>query len=359
MENRPYFSIIMPVYNAEKYIYGIINNIKKQTFEDWELIIVNDCSMDNSGEICQKYAEKDKRILLINLEQNEGAGYARNRGIEQARGEYITFVDADDEIEPDLYKKVWMQTNKYNVDVVCWGLVEEYFDKKETLQSENRISLSTARCKNSKEVIKKVIELEEKTLFGYQWNKVYKADIIKTYNVRFEKAILYEDYFFNLDVIKHTNSMIIIDECLYHYKKRVNESITNKFVDEYYSLSYRRVESMYELYKEKGLLTSNVKCKLRRILLRYTLSALMRNCDPQAKMNYKERKKWIKENSKKEMYHALRMPKREKALFGLLEIFLEKNMYTGCLLMGRGMYIAKQGIPMVYLALKKTRGNNK
>lgn len=130
MENRPFLSIVMPVYNAEKYLLEIFSSILGQTYENWELIVVNDCSTDSSRKICDEFSYQDKRIKVIHLSENKGAGNARNVGIQESKGEYITFVDADDAIDLKLYEKAVKAVKTYSVDVVVWGLIEEYYNKK-------------------------------------------------------------------------------------------------------------------------------------------------------------------------------------------------------------------------------------
>ena len=104
MNAIPFLSIIMPVYNAEKYLEDSITSILDQTMQDFELILINDCSTDNSRRLCEKYVQQDSRVVMIHLEKNGGAGNARNIGIQKAKGKYITFMDSDDVIERNLYE---------------------------------------------------------------------------------------------------------------------------------------------------------------------------------------------------------------------------------------------------------------
>ena len=125
--DRPFFSIVMPAYQAEKYLGNAIEGILAQSFSDWELLVVEDCSKDKTLEIAQKFQSADKRIKVIHREKNAGVSEARNLGIEKARGEYLWFTDADDKAEGDLLEKVHNSLQKNRAQLVVFGLVEEYY----------------------------------------------------------------------------------------------------------------------------------------------------------------------------------------------------------------------------------------
>ena len=117
--NNPKISVIVPVYNVERYLRKCLDSIIAQTFSDWECICVDDGSPDNSGKILDEYAAKDKRFVIIHKE-NGGVSSARNAGLDMARGEYITFCDSDDWIEKETYEVAYMNAKKNNADIVTW-----------------------------------------------------------------------------------------------------------------------------------------------------------------------------------------------------------------------------------------------
>jgi len=119
--SKPIISIIIPVYNVEKYLQRCLDSIVTQTFTDWECILVDDGSLDNSGKICDEYAEKDRRFKVFHL-TNSGVSVARNKGLDEANGEWINFVDSDDWIEKETYEKSIECAVKEKVDIVCYGL---------------------------------------------------------------------------------------------------------------------------------------------------------------------------------------------------------------------------------------------
>ena len=128
MKEKPCVSMIMPVYNAEAYLEESIRSVMEQSYAEWELLLVDDSSTDHSLQICQAMAGKDARIRVIALEENVGAGYARNEGIQQAAGKYLTFVDADDAVDPAILENAVTLAEHHDLDWVVWGLREEYYD---------------------------------------------------------------------------------------------------------------------------------------------------------------------------------------------------------------------------------------
>ena len=121
---KPYFSIVMPVYNGEKYVGRMIDSIRKQSYMDWELIAIDDCSTDGSVELIEEMAAEDGRIRLLSMERNDGVSASRNRGIEEADGRYLWFADADDSVDPDLLQKVKESLDVNPAKLVIFGLVE-------------------------------------------------------------------------------------------------------------------------------------------------------------------------------------------------------------------------------------------
>lgn len=132
--NKAKVSIIVPVYNVEKYIDRCLNSLVNQTLKEIEIIIVNDNTPDNSMKICEEYAKRDNRIKIYNKEQNEGLGLTRNYGIKKANGEYIAFVDSDDYVDNDFYEKLYNKIIKTNSDI-CFAEYKRYTSKNDKIVS--------------------------------------------------------------------------------------------------------------------------------------------------------------------------------------------------------------------------------
>lgn len=349
MSERPFISVVMPVYNAEMYIDRAVGSVLSQTCTDIELILVDDCSADRSSEKCDAWAKRDQRVRAFHLPENGGAGRARNYGIEKAEGIYLTFLDADDRIDPDLYERVSGIVKEKPYDVVVWGLTEQYYNEKDEKAGENRLFLEDAFYENAEEVRKAVIDLEDKTLFGYQWNHLYKRQIIMDHNIRFRPVHLYEDYFFNLAYIEYAGSMAVSSCTGYYYNKRMNQSLTKQFVPEYFKLSRKRVTSMADAYRRWGLYNEKIRDSVGQRYLRYTLSALMRNNEKEAQMGHAARRQWIRRLFRDEFYQeTVRDCVPGAGYLKILQKMIDLRSAAGCLLMGKMLYILRHRLPQVY-----------
>lgn len=212
-------SVIIPVYNVEPYIRKCLGSVISQTYKNLEILIIDDGSSDNSGKICDDYAEKDNRIRVFH-KSNGGVSSAKNTGLENMTGQYVGFVDSDDWIEPDMYEALHKAIIDYNV---CIG-VTSYF-KDAGAESEPMM--------NNKPIPRGVIETVDMALYplkrdhymgfcGYMCNKLFRADIFKNADLRFDENIKYGE-----DVLLYTKYVlsgkcggIYIDKPMYHYYQR-------------------------------------------------------------------------------------------------------------------------------------------
>lgn len=211
---HPALSIIMPVYNAEKYLDYSIQSVLNQTYKDYELILVNDGSTDSSLEICRKYQLSDERIRIISQE-NRGISGARNAGINAAIAEYITFIDNDDIIHPRMYQIMLEHMISEKLDLImCEAARTKNYDFKEVAK-DYEISDLTKRdlyagiFSNS----------EHDWKYMAVWNKIYKTNIVK--QIRFETSGT-EDTVFNCKYFEHINKAKLINQDLYYWIQRSN-----------------------------------------------------------------------------------------------------------------------------------------
>lgn len=202
----PIISVIVPIYNAGKYLHRCINSILAQTFTNFELLLVNDGSTDNSKNICEYYAVKDLRIRVFH-KKNGGVSSARNLGLTNVKGELITFVDADDWIESDCLELFMKNTN----ELTCLSFQSFYEGKKELWDT------SIYNANNIKEYI---IELYNKEILGYVWGKLYKQEIIQKHNIKFNEQVRFrEDELFVLDYLTYITEVTYIDKKCYNYNR--------------------------------------------------------------------------------------------------------------------------------------------
>ena len=181
--SNPVISIIVPVYNVEKYLDNCLKSILNQSFKDFEVILVNDGSKDKSGEICNIYSQKDSRIKVFNME-NSGAGKARNKGLDLAQGKYIFFVDADDWLENNALEEHFKYITKYDMVIGC---------SKNCYFNEDKLSNSKveyyypANIYDTKEKVRNMyVEIAVNSVSHAPHNKMYRKEIIDTYSIRFQ-----------------------------------------------------------------------------------------------------------------------------------------------------------------------------
>lgn len=346
----------MPVYNVEKYMECAIESVLKQTFRDVQLILVDDASTDNSAKICDKYKKEDVRVEVIHKGQNEGLSYARNSGIPYAKGKYILFMDSDDYINENLLQHAYSELQKNQAQVVIWGVTEEYYKDDGKLEYSKEILFPYLSITNRNDLRQYVIELEEKTLYGYAWNKLYNTSYLKEQGYLYKKLTMIEDLEFNTCYFESIDSMIVLNEAAYHYCNRDNGSLTRKYLPDYFALHVMRIKLILEQQIRWKLCTPEVKSKLGARYCRYFISAIQRYSDSRSRMTISDRKKWIKEQYNSEIYKLLiDDAKSDNKILGFL-ILLIKNKCTNCLmLIGMLIYFIKHNFGSLFIRLKQNR----
>lgn len=211
-------SVIVPIYNVEKYLTKCLDSILASTYKDLEIILVDDGSTDNCSQICDEYLKKDRRIKVIH-QQNGGLSDARNKGIDIARGDYISFIDSDDYIDKDLYSNVMDTFNSNdNIDIVVFGRYVEYKNKTHIVVPDVNHPIT------GKEAL---IDLASFKGFDMAaWDKVYKRDIIADLRYPFGKKN--EDYYLTYKLLDNSKMVMFIQKPFYHYVQRQNSISRNK-----------------------------------------------------------------------------------------------------------------------------------
>lgn len=241
MKDFPLISIVVPVYKAEKYIHRCLRSILQQTFVNWECILVDDGSPDNSGKICDEFAEKDSRIKVIHQE-NQGVSKARQNGLDNAIGDYVIQFDSDDWVESHCLERLLEVALRENADVTICDMY---------LNIKNRQEYSKQGYPNI--TAKRLLDdLINQRLHGILANKLIKRSCLLEYNIRIpEKLILSEDLYFCCALLRHHVSVAYLSEAFYHYQRNEN-SLTN-------SVSVKAFESKKTLIEEMGKILPSVE----------------------------------------------------------------------------------------------------
>jgi len=238
----PKVSIIVPVYNVEKYIKKCLDTLVNQTLKDIEIIIVNDGSTDDSSTIIEGYKEKYSEKIISLEKENGGLSDARNFGIKYATGEYIAFLDSDDYVETNMYEEMYNKAKQEKSDMVECDFIWEYPKK-------NKIDIGI-KYNNKKEML-----IHARVV---AWNKLIKKDIIDKVKVEFPKGLRYEDIEFFYKLIPYLNKISFVKKPFVHYIQREN-SISNKQNEKTADIfeildnviNYYKVNDLYEEYKEE------------------------------------------------------------------------------------------------------------
>ena len=250
---KPEISVIVPIYNVEKYLPQCIDSILAQTFINFEVILVDDGSADNCGEICDEYAEKDNRIIVIH-KKNAGVSAARNIGIEAARGEYLMFVDSDDFLECEMLEIMYKATLDLNPDCVASGL-KYYFEKSGKIRIN---AFEDAFFSMDSEFNKYYKMLTDNFFLAAIYSKLYKKSIILNNNIRFdERYSILEDGMFVIDYLKRCKKCRCISKPLYFYRQFESFSLMKKY-------NRNAIEALREYERKgewlaRGLIGENVK----------------------------------------------------------------------------------------------------
>ena len=214
-------SVIVPVYNVEKYIDKCMESLLSQTYRNLEVLLVDDGSTDSSGEICDKYDSLDDRVKAFHKE-NGGVSSARNLGLEKATGEYITFVDPDDWIELDMYETM-VASFEYSMDAVFCGYWED---------PENETGLTPILHQPEKQGLVTGDESLYQCLIGMGygyftavWNKMFRADFLKRINIPFEKYSIGEDELWLAKVVPQCRTVALINTPFYHWRQSVGSAL--------------------------------------------------------------------------------------------------------------------------------------
>jgi len=313
---QPKVSIIVPIYKVEDYLKQCLDSLLNQTYNNIEVILVNDGSPDKSAEIAKEYDEKFESFHLYH-KQNGGLSDARNYGMTFATGDYMMFVDSDDWLSEKMVETLIFHMNKHEADVIqaaFYYAYEEYslYDNRYYSPEDNVISL------NNKSLMYELI-INEKVK-NFAWGKLYKRDLIK--DLPFKKGVLFEDVFWAHHVMKQVNRYVICHEPMYHYRQR-NDSIVNNYsiknLDIIKGLKERHV-FLEDHYKD--LVDESYKLLLRTQLQHHQI--LVMSKDHRKK---KKHRKDIITSIKNDYAHYKKAVRKDKVLYRELLLFKIHPMF--------------------------------
>ena len=294
-------SVIMPVYGVEDYVGKAIESIKNQTLTDWEFFCVDDGTKDKSGEICDEYAAKDPRIIVIHKE-NGGAPSARNVAIDKARGKYMYFMDSDDWAEPTMLEDMYNLAERDNAQLVVAGFyIDTYYSDTEKYSQQQ--FCESAVYKNSREFRQNAHKLFDKNLLYTPWNKLYLSSYILENKLYFPETF-WDDFPFNLSVVRDVERVTVTSEKYYHFIRKRGESETAKYRADMFQKREEEHSWMLELYEHWKTDSPEIREFLARRYIERVIGCIEnvtnRNCTLSSKEKKAEIKKMISSDRAKE-----------------------------------------------------------
>lgn len=260
-------SVIVPVYNGEKYLRECIDSICNQSYTDLEIIIINDGSNDNTSKIAKQIESKDNRVIYVEHE-NKGVSYSRNKGLDLATGEYIVFVDCDDTIEKGYIELLFNQISKNNLDIVSCGYTD--------ISIYGTIKLNDFYIGNSMLNKDEFINNIFKGVGGTLWGKIFKTEIINKNKIRLNNNIfMCEDMLFVLQYSMQSRSFGAIEQSLYNYNRKNENSISSKINFEYFDNLIKVMKSIEVILNEnkydKNFIDSILCERIRSLTISFSI----------------------------------------------------------------------------------------
>lgn len=291
-------SIIVPIYNVEKYLAKCLESLIQQTLKDIEIILINDGSKDNSLDICMQYAKKDSRIKIVD-KVNEGVAIARNIGIEMAEGEYIGFVDPDDWIEPEMYEALYNKLSHSEYPIcICNYYKDSGHSSSPKIFGFNKKNLIPADTFDKREVIEHIIgpmigmddilPRYNVYIMGCVWRCLYRKSFIEENQIRFEPGIsIMEDLVFNVQALLKSEGICVEEGIWYHYVQHSASVLhaynKNMWVDQI------RVHELLETYLEEASLKEEMQNRLDMRYIGMAFSAIYNEVNKGTENNLKDR----------------------------------------------------------------------
>lgn len=346
-------SIIMPVYGVEDYVGKAIESIQAQTLIDWEFFCVDDGTKDRSGEICEEYAAKDPRIIVIHKE-NGGAPSARNVAIDRAKGKYMYFMDSDDWAEPTMLEDMYNLAEKNNSQLVVSGYyIDTYYnDTEKFVQKQFYDDVVFATQQEFRENAHKLFD---RNLLYTPWNKLYLSNYILENKLYFPQTF-WDDFPFNLSVVRNVERVSVTSNKYYHFIRKRTESETAKYRTDMFDKREEEHSWMLDLYEHWELDTPETREFLARRYIERVIGCIEnvtnRNCTLSPKEKKSEIKKMISSDRARQ---AVKIAQPNSKYMKLMLLPIKWNNATLTYLEGKLISYVKSGNTKLFASLKANR----
>lgn len=250
----PKLSVVMPVHNGERYIEKSVGSLLRQTYRDFEIIIINDGSTDESENVLKHINSTDIKISVYHQE-NKGPSQTRNFGIEKACGEYLYFMDCDDYLDDKAFELMMPLIEEYSPDILFFGYTKDYIKGNEFVKQKEYVSDFKA-AGNKSEFADILPDLLEKRLQTCMGNKIYRLSLVKEHSFN-ESVNVYEDSLFHFQLYANVNKAVVSDKLLYHYVQREEKSLVKSFTEKRLEWFSEMCRELVSLFKKFGIFENN------------------------------------------------------------------------------------------------------
>ncbi|MEG0692312.1 MAG: glycosyltransferase family 2 protein [Oscillospiraceae bacterium] len=343
-------SVIIPAYNCANLVGDTIRSLQEQSLADFEVIIVNDGSKDNTLEVLETFQKADSRIQVITV-ANAGPANARNVGIKQARGEYLAFLDSDDLIDKDMLWDMYRLAHDKDLDEVCCGYNMENISTKtphiKAFAHESFVAL------NKEEFGAQLMSLIKAHLMYVVWNKLFKTEFIKENQISFEDFMSGEDRLFNIHTFQHITRFGCIDKPYYRYFLRGQQTLANRYVKNRFDASLKCHIELIDSYKAMGLYNEQNRAYIDFAFIKSVVSCFTQLNSKGCDMTFTMKKDYIAEVLQNEyVKSALRASDDEIGYSKIINAILRSNHKSLIYLTAKGIFLMQFKFNAIYLNLK-------
>lgn len=346
MIEQPKYSIIIPAYNAEDTLKKCIESIEKQTFQKFEIIIIDDGSSDNTYTILECLASKNPYLQYKKI-KNSGPGGARNVGIPLAKGKYIIFIDVDDYLKPNFLESYNILLGKNDFDLVISSYVTKVYDN-DDLVSEQMTKYPETQLLNHESFLKELYPLMNNQMMYVVWNKVYRRDIVQENEIFFPAYRSCEDRIFNLKYFEYVKQALVMETVNFEYSFDGKNSLTNRFFDNKFDTFVHWYHLLQELTKEdtKGYAS---------LFLKGVMSCLMALHSETCPLSYKEKRDYIKHVvNHQDVVEASKLSSNETMMKRIIAMLLRSRLVNINYYASKLIHVISQSSPRVIEKFKSS-----
>lgn len=346
-------TVIMPVYKVEEYVAKAIESVQAQTLKEWEFIIVDDGTPDNSGKICDEYASKDQRITVIHKE-NGGAPSARNVAMDIAQGEFTYFMDSDDWAEPTMLEDMYNIAKRDNAQLVVSGFyIDTFYDKGKNITHDYYVE--DAIYKTKEEFRKDAYKLFDKNQLYPPWNKLFSTQYIEEHNIRFPLTF-WDDFPFVVSVIGDIERVSVTSKQYYHFIRARAESETAAYRPNMYEKREEENQWMVDMYKKWNVDDVHSNEMIARRYIERFIGCIENLTNKNCTLKYSEKRKIVKEMLQQEhVKKNVRLMKSRSKVMGLMIMPIKMRNVTLTLLEGKCISFVKSRNTKIFATIKANR----